>query len=168
MAPAKLPQGIFFSMLYFVTVPDPVAGVSLQEGRKKLRLVRPSCHLSTRESKTALTVRVRRAGRLRPSPLATHTASSVWPSRAVCTLRWSPWRTKWNHMGEPDRKSEPGNPAAALQTVEWMEGRTDRPLAAAAAAALELNLARRCRPALHPASILSEGFPAVAAAPRSG
>lgn len=35
------------------------------------------------------------------------TAPTLWPERLSADWSWSPWRSKWNHMGEPDSGTWP-------------------------------------------------------------
>ena len=35
------------------------------------------------------------------------TAPTLWPERLSADWIWSPWRSKWNHMGEPDSGTWP-------------------------------------------------------------
>lgn len=35
------------------------------------------------------------------------TAPTLWPERLSADCSWSPWRSKWNHMGEPDSGTWP-------------------------------------------------------------
>ena len=39
-----------------------------------------------------------------PSPC---TAPALWPERLSADCSWSPWWSKWNHMGEPDSGAWP-------------------------------------------------------------
>lgn len=51
------------------------------------------------------------------------TAPALWPERLSAVCSWSPWRSKWNHMGEPDSSIWPEEKLtwAEQQTVadEW-------------------------------------------------
>lgn len=51
-------------------------------------------------------------------------APTLWPERLSAGWSWSPWRSKWNHMGEPDSgawlRGEVNLGSAAGTPVRWM------------------------------------------------